>query len=221
MPKAVPNHLGVGCVLTFHQKAQRHDVAYQPRADQRRAEFVADISGATHQVFFLPDACPARRQQIQPDVVRIERQAFAQGRQVADAVVMHHAAGQFAQPLRWQRQPIGDGQRLVVVPTYELPQRHTQHAMLNWTCCGRLHVAHPWLALGFRSPDGIASELMWQGVAQVFLNRGRERGVLIAQEDADHRTPIMVGGHRRVEAQHIAAAADAGGGMCEVGETLV
>ena len=91
---------GVGRVLAFHEKAQCHDVAHQSRANQRRAEFVAHVSGTRHQVFLLTDACPPRRQQIQPHVMGVECKPFAQCRKVPNAIVMHRTAREFAQPLR-------------------------------------------------------------------------------------------------------------------------
>src|SRR3990172_2515265 len=82
--------LGVRRVLLLHQKAQSHRVAHEPRADERRSDFIADSAGATHEMLFLPDARPARRQQIEPYVVRVIAKAVANSLQ-PDAIVIDRA----------------------------------------------------------------------------------------------------------------------------------
>ena len=72
---------GIGRVLPLHQEAQAHDVAHQSRANQGCANFVSNISGPPHQMLFLPDTRPTRRQQIQPYVVRVVGETIARGLQ--------------------------------------------------------------------------------------------------------------------------------------------
>ena len=64
--------------------------------------------------------------------------------------------------------------------------------MVDRTRCCRLHAPYTWVILGFLGANRVAREFVWQGMAQVFVDRGRERGFLLAHENAHHRTPIMV-----------------------------
>src|SRR5262245_41520073 len=170
---AVPNHFEYGAYCRSIRNAQSHQIRNEPRADQRRSQFVAHGSGPAHQVDLRVDAPPTGHQQVEPDVARVVGEAVADRLQ-ADAVVIDLAGGEHPQPMLREGEPVA-GVQLAI---------HVHSQVMQEITTNRVGLA----------VDRTVPKARWQPSPQRVADvRAEERGVRPPKEEENAWLPVVVG----------------------------
>jgi hypothetical protein len=149
-----------------------------------------------------------------------QRSEARRGGEDAEAVVEGGAAGDLGEELGGGGQPVGRGQsrRGVEAERGGEPGRDVGdlHAVVD-RAVGGLHDTDVAVA-GGREVGGIAVERLREVFGEDVSDAAGVAGdVPGAEEELEARAPFVVRGARGVEAEHLGTAADAGGGVGDVG----
>jgi hypothetical protein len=161
----------------------RHQVVHEAGPDQGRPELVPDEARPPDQVDLGVDAPPPRDHQVEPDVAWVVREPLPDRLQ-AHVVVVDRARGDHEQCRLREREPVAGIGLAVDVDGQVVPQvaANGVHRVAGRTFPepGRQlppqHLAH-------RSTVSLV--------------------IVVAQEEQDARSPVVVPGHLVVEAQHL------------------
>ena len=101
-----PEPLGVRPVGASEEEAQPHEVAHEPRGDQRRTEVVADLGRSAHEGRLVDDPLPLAGNEPGLDIGREPTERPSQRPQLTEAVVVHGSSDDAEQPLLRHDEPV-------------------------------------------------------------------------------------------------------------------
>ena len=188
--------LRVWPVLACEHEVQPHQLAHEARRDQSGADLVADLGGAPDERLFLRDALPLAGEDPAGELVGIPLQSVSCASQCSGVVVIHRAANHAEEMLLRREQPV-DGRHLgrcVASDGVDEPVREG----------GDFDVVHDGVEIP-AVPHRPTFERLGKAVVDRAPRRVEVGGI---DEHNEAQAPAMVGGTRRIEAQHLRPPAE-------------
>src|SRR5262245_12115436 len=103
--KSCAKPFAVRRITLFDHETQMHHISHLPRRDEHCSQLVTYLNAPTYKRFFLAKFCPLRRQDVEPNVMRVISESTARGLKSSQPIVKHFATRKGEQLMLGKREP--------------------------------------------------------------------------------------------------------------------
>ena len=191
--------LAVGRIGPLQEEAEPHQVPNEASGNDSGTELVPDLGGAADERLLLIDPPPLTGQEPEPDVVRIPGECIADSRERGLVIAIDRTTGHLEQALLRRREPVFDTDTLSRIEPEPLSEPLVERQDEDM----------------LRDRDVVPAEARrpaTEVVGKAVRDRGPDgRHLRCLDEHLESRSPAVIGGTRRVEAEHLGTCAEESG----------